>query len=192
MKKSTCFVVMLGFLAGNACAQGLEFKGLQLGQPTTPTQIIEHLTVCGPEEGSCSDSLRVIADLMKITCGADDDGTQICNGHTTIVGNLSNLNVVVAADGRLQRIFLTFSNGSYDEVHDALLRKYGKPSSVKRYRVQNGFGAQFVQVDTIWHRTGGLKLRLSRYGASTDDSVVYFSTKADDDMLKRSGDSSDL
>lgn len=192
MKKSICVVVMLGFLAGNACAQGLEFKGLQLGQPTTTSQVEEHLTVCGQIDTSCDESLKMIAEYMKITCGAGDAGVQVCNGHTTIAGNLSNLDVVIGADGRLQRIFLTFSNDSYDEVHGALLQKYGKPSSVRRYRVQNGFGAQFVQVDTIWRRAGGLELRLSRYGASTDDSVVYFSTKADDEMWKHLGDSNDL
>jgi len=191
MKKSTCFVVMLGFLAGNACAQGLEFKGLQLGEITTSSQVEtqlksdEALKICGQSEGQCADSVNV-------SCGAGNDGIQVCNGKTTITGSQTDVNVVIGADGRLQRIFLTFSNDSYDEVHDALLQKYGKPSSVKKYRVQNGFGAQFVQVDTIWRRAGGLKLRLSRYGASTDDSVVYFSTKADDEMWKHLGDSNDL
>jgi len=191
MKKSTCVVMMLGLIAGHACAQGLEFKGLQLGQVTAPSEVVKQLRtdeaqkLCGRADGPC-------ADLVNISCGAGNDGIQVCNGKTTIVGNMADLNAVIGADGRLQRIFLTFSNDSYDEVHSALLQKYGKPSSVKKYRVQNGFGAQFVQVDTIWRRAGGLKLRLSLYGASTDDSVVYFSTKADDDMLKSSGDSSDL
>lgn len=191
MKKSACVVAMLGFLAGTACAQSLEFKGLQLGQVTTPSQVEEKLKtdeaqkLCGRSEGPC-------ADLVNVACGAGNSGIQVCNGKTTITGSQADVNVVIGADGRLQRIFLTFSNYAYDDVHDALLKKFGKPSSVKRYGVQNGFGAQFAQVDTIWLRPGGLKLRLSRYGASTDDSVVYFSTKADDEMLKHSGDSNDL
>lgn len=192
MRRSAWIVAVCGLIASHVFAQDIEFKGLALGRVTTPSQVEAQLTpnealrsICGQSEGPC-------ADRIKVSCSASDGGVQVCNGKTTIAGSLADTNAVIGSDGRLQRIFMTFSSDSYDVVHDALLKKFGKPSSVKKSAVQNGFGAQFMQVDTVWLRGGGLKLSLSRYGANTDESVAYFGTKADEDLFKDAGNSSDL
>ena len=187
-------VFLLGLWATAATAANLEFKGLALDAQATPEQVEESLKVpCEQFGKACDESWQRIHERMAVSCGTGHKAMQVCNGQTTIAGERAEANVVIGTDGRLQRIWLTISEYAYKTVLSELTKKYGKPSSVRRYTVQNGFGASFAQVDTVWQGANGQKLRISRYAGALDKSTVYFSTRADEVMLSNNaGDSNDL
>ena len=178
-------------------AAPLEFKGLVLDAPTTPEQVVSGLrTECEVLGKPCDDTWQRIHERMAVSCGAGgaDGRLQVCNGRTSIAGTDADANVVIGPDGRLQRIWLTISAYGHDSVLEALKSKLGPPKSSRRSTVRNGFGAPFTQIETVWHGDGGQTLTVSRYGATTDKSSVFFSTKADRDTLARAnrGDPGDL
>ena len=48
--------------------------------------------------------------------------------------------------------------------------------------------------ESIWRGDNGQKLKMSHYGGSVDESSIYFSNQADEDMFERvlGGDGDDL
>ncbi|HEY3644314.1 MAG TPA: hypothetical protein VGM16_03165 [Gammaproteobacteria bacterium] len=192
MKKSMWIsILLLWSVAGYAVDTNFEFKGLILGGITTPSQITEQLSACPKTGKPCSDSARAESDASAVTCGLGANNMQVCNGQTTIAHESAQVNAVIDANGLLQRVMLTIDQSSYEVVRDELLKKYGKPSSTNETELQNGFGATFAQVDTVWTRPGGQVLRLLRYGGSTEESTIYFGTKSDVKLLAHDEDRSD-
>lgn len=192
-------VVLLSLLIAWAPALGapLEFKGLVLDAPTTPEQVVDALrTECTSLGKPCDDTWQKIHDGMAVSCGTGgaDGQSKVCNGRTSVAGVGADANVVIGPDGRLQRIWLTISAYSHDGTLEALKQKYGPPKSSRRSTVRNGFGAPFAQLETVWHGDGGQTLTVSRYGATTDKTSIFFSTKADRESLSRAmrGDAKDL
>lgn len=180
-----------------ALAAPLEFKGLVLDGPTTPEQVVAALrTDCEVLGKPCDDTWQGIHDRMAVTCGAGgtEGDLQVCNGRTSIAGVDADANVVIGPEGRLQRIWLTISAYGHDATLEALRQKYGAPKSSRRSTVRNGFGAPFNQLETVWHGDGGQTLTVSKYGATTDKSSIFFSTQADRETLSRAtrGDAADL
>ena len=180
-----------------ALAAPLEFKGLVLDAPTTPEQVVEALrTECVSLGNPCDETWQGIHDRMAVACGTggSEGQFQVCNGRTSIAGVDADANVVIGPDGRLQRIWLTITAYSHDAALDALKVKYGVPKSSRRSTVSNGFGASFNQLESIWHGDAGQTLTVSRYGATTEKSTVFFSTQADRETLSRAlrGDAEDL
>jgi hypothetical protein len=175
--------------------QPLEFKTLVLGAPTTPAQVEAVLTTpCGMKGGTCDDLDKKMQEDRKVTCGLGGGGMQVCNGSTTIADTIAEVNVVIGADGILQRIHLTFSNLGYDDAQQALTAKFGKAQRVSHPTLQNGFGATFRQEESLWTGANGAQLLLNEYAADTDHSDAYFSNKEDRDLLegKSRAASSDL
>jgi hypothetical protein len=189
--------IVLALFLSPALAAPLEFKGLVLDAPTTPEQVVEALrTDCVALGKPCDETWQRIHDRMAVTCGTggSDGKLQVCNGRTSIAGSDADANVVIGPDGRLQRIWLTISASSHDATLDALKLKYGVPKSSRRSTVRNRFGAAFHQLETVWHGDDGQVLTVSRYGATTEKSIVFFSTLADRETLSRAsrGDAEDL
>jgi hypothetical protein len=177
-----------------ATAADLEFKGLALDSTVTPVQVVDSLKVpCEQAGKTCDEFWQKMHDKMAVACGTGYESRQICNGRTTIAGEKATANVVIGPDGRLERVWLTISNYAYETVLAELTKKYGAPSSVKRYGVQNGFGAAFTQVDSVWNGANGQRLLVSKYAGNTDEATVYFSTRADRaTQAGKKGNASDL
>ena len=195
MRPLIAFVLAL-FLSP-ALAAPLEFKGLVLDAPTTPEQVVEALrTECVVLGKPCDETWQRIHDRIAVACGAggSDGKSQVCNGRTSVAGVHANANVVIGPGGRLQRIWLTISAYSHDETLEALKAKYGAPKSSRQSTVRNGFNAPFNQLETVWYGDAGQTLTVSRYGATTEKSTVFFSTQADRETLSRAfrGDAEDL
>lgn len=172
--------VLLLTFSVSATAADLAFKGLALDSAVTPVQVVESLKVpCEQAGKTCDEFWQKMHDKMAVSCGTGYGSKQICNGRTTIAGEKATANVVIGPDGRLERVWLTISNYAYETVLAELTKKYGTPSSVKRYGVQNGFGAAFTQVDSVWNGENGQRLVVSKYAGNTDESTVYFGTRAD-------------
>lgn len=175
------FLLCLGLAWGfPAYAADLEFKGLVLDSIVMPEQVVESLKVACEQAGKpCDEFWQKIHNDSAVKCGTGHQGKQVCNGRTTIAGERAAANVVIGSDGRLERVWLTIANSAYEIALTELTKKYGKPSAVKRYSVQNGFGAAFTQVDTVWNGADGQKLSISKYAGNTEESTVYFSSRAD-------------
>jgi hypothetical protein len=182
------------FLHAAALAGDLEFKGLVMEAEVSTEQVESSLKVpCEQFWKTCDESWQRIHDQTAVKCGNGHKGAKVCNGQTSIAGARADVNVVIGPDGRLQRILLTVSANSYEIVLSELAKKYGPASSVRSYRVQNGFGASFAQVDSAWQGANGQKLRVSRYASTLDKSTVHFSTRADEAWMSgRASISSDL
>ncbi|WP_153159809.1 hypothetical protein [Zoogloea sp. 1C4] len=161
-------------------AAGFDFKGLALDSLVMPDQVVESLKVACEQAGKpCDEFWQKFHNDNAVKCGAGHQGKQVCNGRTSIAGEKATANVVIGSGGRLERVWLTISNYAYESVLAELTKKYGKPSAVKRYGVQNSFGAVFIQVDTVWNGVDGQKLSVSKYAGNTEESTVYFSSRAD-------------
>lgn len=176
-------------------ASGFEFKGLTLDEVVTEAEVEERLRLSCESLSMCEEWMQGAYKRMVVSCGGNPDGTVICNGLTSIAGARVSANVVIGKGGRLQRIWLSeISDYEYMGVLNELIRKYGKPSYVKKHPVQNAFGARYMQVESVWTRKNGQRLRASKYGSTVDNSEVYFSTRLDDEFMSRAfgGDANDL
>ncbi|TAM40076.1 MAG: hypothetical protein EPN58_11365 [Rhodanobacter sp.] len=172
----------------NHPTQPLDFKGLVLGAPATPQQVEDALAIpCGfsfgPGPAKCDDLDKKLQEMRRVKCGEGLPGVQICNGTTTIAGTHATVNLVIGSDGTIQRIHLTLPDIGYDDVHQALVAKFGKPKSVSHPMLQNGFGATFRQEESFWTGAHGAQLLLSQYAGDVENSSLYFSTPADRDRL---------
>lgn len=183
------FLLGLGW-SFSASAIDLEFKGLSIGSTAKPEQVVENLKVACEQIGKpCDDFWQKIHNDSAVKCGEGYQGKQICNGKTTIVGEIATANIVIGSDSRLERIRLIVSNYAYESILLELTKKYGKPSSVKRYNMQNGFGAVFTQVDSTWIRANGNFLLISKFAGNVDESVVHFGISTDRvTQSRKSGD----
>lgn len=188
-------IFLLWFVYGNANAVELSFKGLTLDTEVTAAQVENTLaTPCKELGKDCDAFWQKLHDDMKVSCGNGYGGVIICNGETTIAGTAADANVVIGKNGRLQRIWLTIKSDDYETVIEELLKKFGKPTSIKRSSLQNGFGARYTQTDSSWSGANGQRLLVSRYAGNIKESTIYFSTKADNEMLTgtKKGNSKDL
>jgi len=169
-------------------SQPLDFKTLVIGAPTTPQQVETALAIpCGvsfgPGPAKCDDLDKKIQEMRRVKCGDSGDGRQICNGTTTMAVSPAEVNLVIGTNGMIERIHLTISDLAYDEVNQALNAKFGAAQHVSHPTLQNGFGATFRQENSLWNGPGGTELLLSQYAGDTDHSSVYFSTRADRDLV---------
>ena len=157
------FVVVMAALASScAYGQALDLKGIHLGKRHTPEEVMSKIG------GSC---------------GEGANSMTICNGPVTIAEVPADMNLVISKGGIVQRIHLNFSESSFEEVRDALLRKFGKPTSTASNQVQNAFGAKYVNETITWSRSDGTQLLVTRYAGNRERSSVYFSSIEDRKLL---------
>ena len=149
-------VVAVSSLSAHALAASLDLDGLTVGQPATPEAVLTSLGV---------------------TCGEGYQGTEVCNGNTSYEAHPAEANVVIGADGVLDRILLTIDHDNYEDVIKALRKKFGPPRSSVHPVVQNGFGARFQQEQLVWYGARGTQLFASRYAADTNHATILLTTK---------------
>ena len=169
-------------------AAGYDFKGLELGAPITAAQVEDTLnTPCVGFGGStCNEFDAKVHAQMSVRCGSGSDGITACNGFTTVVGAPGRVNVVISADGLLQRVMITeFDADQFDAIFAELQRKFGRPTTITKPVLQNGFGATFQQVRATWtdrqHRT----VSFEKYSGTKNESWLYFGTQQDQQLINR-------
>ncbi|MFM0158537.1 MULTISPECIES: hypothetical protein [Paraburkholderia] len=143
-------------LSSHALGSPLELDGLTVGQAAT------------------ADAVQV---SLGVTCGEGYQGTQVCNGITSYADHPAEANVVIGADGVVDRIFLTIDHDSYEDTVKALRRKFGPPRSSAHPVVQNEFGASFQQEQLVWYGARGTQLYASRYATDIDHATILLTTK---------------
>lgn len=162
-----------------ARADGFDFRGFTLGTKVTPEQVTDALAICKPN------SECIYPKQVNLKCGEGANNWQVCNGFVFAADVLMRTNIVIGADGQLQRIWLTFSSLSYDEILQAMKAKFGPPTTTQNGRVQNGFGAKFSQVTSTWKRKNQ-SVVLHKIGGALDESSIYMGTAADQ-ISKKAG-----
>ncbi len=159
-------IVALLCAAAPALGHCFDFKGIHLGKHATPHQV---------------------EDKLAIRCGVGANEVQVCNGSTTIAEEPAWLNLVIGANGIVQRIYLTLAPDAFETVAPLLTEKFGRPASIQRSVVQNRMGAKFDQLVYSWRRSGGLELTYQRYAGNLDTSSLYFGTSEDRRLLNDAG-----
>ncbi|ATN36020.1 hypothetical protein ACO34A_19650 [Rhizobium sp. ACO-34A] len=151
-------------------SQWFDFKGIVVGAPATP---------------------RTIKQKLGVDCGAGYAGMQVCNGTVTIAGVIADMNLVISKTGKVQRISLSFNSKFYEQVEDAMFKKFGKPGVNLTSEVQNGYGAKFIQRELLWGDTPNT-VAMMKYANKVTDSFIMFSSAEETAMRSTRDQSSDL
>jgi hypothetical protein len=168
-------------------APPLDFKELALGAPITAAQVEARLnSPCVSAANRACDALElVIHERQKVSCGQGSQGMTVCNGATTVAGFSSEINVVIGANGLLRRVMLSgLDPDNFDAIRAELQGKFGPPKSQQKSGVQNAYGAQFQQIESVWTDSNGGRIEFSKYAGSIERSRLYFSTAEDRERVK--------
>lgn len=165
-------VITLALALQVGSVSAFELKGLSLGSPTSPTQV---------------------QSAMGVKCGRGAHEMQVCNGPTTIGGIFGDVNIVISASGKLQRIWFTFKSSSFESMAEAFTEKYGKPKMDKSTG-QNAFGARFGQITMSWADSRSNWILLSKDTAILGTSTISMTSPEDRELLRKinKADRSDL
>lgn len=147
----------LAFAIAPTTTLAFDFKGVALGEPTTPA---------------------IISERLGISCGIGAHEWQVCNGATTIAQEPAELNLVIDEKGIVQRMRFSLSSKSFDVVAPVLRGKFGAPAN-RASVVQNRFGAKFEQTHHSWRNKRGQRIDFWRYAGELDHSDLWFSTSQD-------------
>jgi len=171
--RTTAFLPLMAALCFPLAAAAFDFKGLELGAVASPADIKSKVGI------RCWKKKR--------------DGTQTCEGRSTVAGAVTFARVVVDADGTVQDIGLRFSEEDFSKVESGLREKFGEPST-ERSEVQNRMGAGFNQVTHTWKNEQRDLVVLVRYANDINHSVLLFMTakSAESDAAASKGDPTDL
>mgnify|MGYP000869411533 FL=1 len=123
------------------------------------------------------------ANLPGFYCRGPLPGTEhladrICLPNTyadraSFGGAVTTTMIVTFVDDRFVGLMAAFKEGEFDKVRDALLEKFGKPTSTERPEFQTRGGLRAVNEVLTWQRGSGAVLA-RRYGSSiTEASVQY-------------------
>ncbi len=174
--------------AGSPAVAGYDFKGLELGAPTTAAEVQDRLnTPCVNVVGGACDALDAkLHEQQSIRCGLGSEGMTVCNGVTTVVGAVSRVTLVISAEGLLQRVMVSeFDADQFDAVFAELQRKFGRPKTVSKPVLENGFGARFQQVQATWTDSQRRQVTVWKYSGTSNESCLYFGTLQDQQLMNR-------
>jgi hypothetical protein len=153
------------FLVVVHSAAAYDFKGVSIGKAASPADV---------------------ENKLGVKCGVGFHGIQVCNGSVTIAREPAKMNLVISLKGIVDRIHLTLSPDAFEIVAPELIDKFGKPTSTSHTVVQNRLGAKFPQTVYLWSAKDGTEVLYSKYTSSLDESSLYFSTKADRELMRGS------
>lgn len=154
--------VVATLLSAPAVSGAYDFKGLALGEQITPKEL---------------------KDRLGIRCGKGSNGVQVCNGVTTVAGFSTTANIVIGADGKLRRVMLSPRPDAFEDIARELVGKFGEPESHETSTAQNGFGAQYQQVEYVWKDGAGSQIQFRKYAGNVRSSMLYFGTAEDQQIL---------
>jgi hypothetical protein len=156
MKKLIGLLVTLLIFSGKVSAnEPYSFKSFKLGDVLDESLLSDTF--------SCSRS--------KVT-GLDTRCSLQSNKTETIAGVEARISLGLA-DKKLKMINISFSERGFREVSEALIQKYGNPSSDKTETVQNGMGASFDNRVISWDN-GASTITTSQRASKVDKSSVMF------------------
>ena len=187
--KPLALLTLLPLFAAAAEVVPLEVKGLQLGQ-ATQTDIAKRFP------GAVTTATMAIIEVnsvMRSKCGvatgiSSECGRQVFEDLVFGGGTLGSYYFALR-DGTVESVTARFHRNGYETVREALITKYGKPTSRSTDSVQTNAGATFSREAVIWEHQNGRIVLLER-SSKIDESTATLSTSkylqtAIDDQKKR-------
>lgn len=107
------------------------------------------------------------------TCNAVSTELSRCFLSDSRVAGILMFPAFVMYKTRLSRMDARFDSDGYSVLRDALIAKYGKPSSERPSKWQNQMGAVFENMETEWSFKSGI-LRLTLRGNKIDESTLIY------------------
>lgn len=156
------YILLVISLSISSATMAFDFKGVVLGESSTP---------------------ETIKEKLGVECGQGLGEMKICNGYVTIAEQGANMNLLINENGIVQRINFILSSDSFEVVQAALSEKFGKPTTSRKEAMQNGFGAQFQNEIYIWKEKNGNEVNYQKYGINAEKSTLNFTTKEDREFL---------
>lgn len=87
-------------------------------------------------------------------------------------------NMGIFHDGeRLVLVMVTLDGAAFDDLHEALAAKFGKPFASDKSTVQNRMGASFDQVQTLW-TAGDTFLRIKKRASKLDEMLLTLGSQS--------------
>ncbi len=136
-------LILLSLVMFSTLSFGFDFKGVELNSKANIAGIETKLNV------RCS----VINPCHEPTGCAEI--VTACSGTSTLIGRDVSVYVSLEKDV-VSSIHVDFNPNDYDSIKDALVKKFGKPKSVKKSILGNAMGAKFNQIELLWEDEIGI------------------------------------
>lgn len=161
---------LLFLSCGFACAEPLEVFGVRLGEkPNLPECAISNgntfLPLPPESVDVCVSATNINEKQVLFSIGACPKYTHSCSFYVT----------VNEADEAVGFWIPTGGGGSTQEAKKALIRKFGKPSSVSVVPMQNSMGAGFMNHILQWKKPG-YKVKFIQFWGSTSEGKISIET----------------
>lgn len=177
-------IAILILLVSPALLRAYDFKGIEIGK-TADIALIEKVLIDSAiirgnpstkkdTDKSCGDKARDDVPRFGLV-----KGERWCTGHTTVAETVAHASIVIALDGTVQRIGLTFDSELFEQVERAVLGKFGDPTATENPTVTNRMGGTFIQIEHTWQDDDGNLVLLKKYAGSLDDSQLSFASAAE-------------
>lgn len=186
MKKISALLVF-SFITGIAFAnKPFDLKGDSLGMGLSEFKEKYARSIPGNNKDApfCSDASpgKKIVTLLSedwhhdagiINCRITYPFEDMKGGKPSLAGAPADMLVYHFVDEKLFKISAWINHSDYRKVRDALLDKYGKPTSKKTSEYTNNFGTRFTGETLVWSNSSSTINLIERHGR-VDSSGVYF------------------
>ncbi len=165
MKQAIIGVVLLSLTAPLVASALLELKGYTIGSAFTREQRTTF--------SRCSSSASL---------------GDYCFGTNVSLGNHNARNIMVLyKDDKVTGVSVSFSASAFEQIADAFILKYGKPTKVVESAVENRMGAKFRQMEMTWiGPDNDTQLQLTLRSTDLDTSSVQLSSmRAVNDFVRK-------
>ena len=130
-------LILLGLVMFSDLSFGFDLKGVELNSKADIAVIESELNVRCSVVNPCNEptGCSVVVTL--------------CSGASTLIGHDVSVSVFLEKDV-VSSINVEFDPIDYDSIKEALIKKFGKPKSVKKSTLGNAMGAKFNQIEIRW------------------------------------------
>jgi hypothetical protein len=158
-------LALIGAICTSAAwADPFDFKGLKLGTARNDVSEAHRLFYCqAPSSTALYDEMCAIAGPIFNTVA------EVAVKDPVIAGFLG---------GKLFSLSFTIAAGSYSEVFDAVVARYGAPFKHSEEPFQTRGGLKAVNAIAVW-RQGDSTITLRKYGGSIDTGSIIYSLETD-------------
>lgn len=125
---------------------GFDFKGVELNSK------VDKVDIAGIES-KLNARCGVVNPCNEPTGCAER--VTLCSGTSTLIGRDVSVHVWLEKD-IVSTIHIDYNPNDFDSIKDALVKKFGKPKSVKKSILGNAMGAKFNQVELRWEDKVGV------------------------------------
>jgi hypothetical protein len=126
-------------------------------------------------------SREAVVAKLKTLDGYSKCKRNQCQWQTKIVGTIAKINFFLndKDKNRLMSIFISYDSNSYQDIKNAMIIKYGQPSSIERKKIQTAMGATLTNENLFWFFNKGkpkdfISITVSQYGKTIKEGFVLY------------------